>query len=158
MISLSSCFFSSFVQYERKINPNLYLYLQIDLKGDFHTLRNTIKEMRHLKWTDRFTRAVFVEFTVYNAQVNLFVIVNMVAEFVDSAGIYVHYRVDPVNLLGQVGPVGNFELACQVRHFPWCSLSWSGLLLARMLHKSAWLLKVTGSQQNELILSSFMVL
>ena len=95
--------------------------LQIDLKGDFYTLRNTIKEMRHLKWTDRFTRAVFVEFTVYNAQVNLFVIVNMVAEFVDSAGIYVHYRVDPVNLLGQVGPVGNFELACQVRFFPWCS-------------------------------------
>ena len=97
---------------------NLFV-LQIDLKGDFYTLRNTIKEMRRLKWTDRFTRAVFVEFTVYNAQVNLFVIVNMVAEFVDSAGIYVHYRVDPVNLLGQVGPVGNFELACQVRFFLW---------------------------------------
>ena len=58
--------------------------------------------MRRLRWTDRYTRAVFVEFTVYNAQVNLFVIVNLVAEFVDSAGIFTHYRVDPVNLLGQV--------------------------------------------------------
>ena len=77
-------------------------------------LLSTIQELRTLKWTDRYTRAAFVEFTVYNAQVNLFVIVNMVAEFVDSAGIFVHYRVDPVNLLGQVGSVANFELACQV--------------------------------------------
>ncbi len=45
---------------------------------------------------------------------NIFVIVNMVAEFVDSSGIFTHYRVDPVNLLGQVGSIGNFELLCQI--------------------------------------------
>ena len=62
------------------------------LRGSFKEMLKDIKQLREEKWTDKYTRAVFIEFTVYNAQANLFVIVTMIAEFIDAAGYWVTFR------------------------------------------------------------------
>lgn len=41
---------------------------------------STLEYLFHNKWLDKYTRAVFVEFTVYNANVNLFCIVTLLME------------------------------------------------------------------------------
>ena len=65
----------------------------------------------------RYTRAVFVEFTVYNAQVNLFGIVTLLAEFLNSGGIVTSHRIEPMNLLGYSSTVYAFQIACEVCAF-----------------------------------------
>ena len=62
------------------------------LRGSFKEMLKDIKQLREERWTDKYTRAVFIEFTVYNAQANLFVIVTMIAEFIDAAGYWVTFR------------------------------------------------------------------
>ena len=62
------------------------------LRGSFKEILKDIKQLREERWTDKYTRAVFIEFTVYNAQANLFVIVTMIAEFIDAAGYWVTFR------------------------------------------------------------------
>ncbi len=64
----------------------------LDLTGSFYDLLEKIKELRENRWTDSYTRAVFVEFTVYNVQANLFVVVTMLCEYIDAAGYWVSYR------------------------------------------------------------------
>jgi hypothetical protein len=47
-----------------------------------------IQELYQENWVDARTRAVFIEFTFYNGNVNLFASVIMVAEFMATGGIY----------------------------------------------------------------------
>ena len=49
------------------------------------TLR-IIDELHTLKWLDRGTRAVFIDFTVYNSNINLFCVVHMLSEFPATGG------------------------------------------------------------------------
>lgn len=49
-----------------------------------------IKELKDYLWLDRQTRALMIEFTTFNPNVNLFAYVSIVAEFPPSAGV-IHY-------------------------------------------------------------------
>ena len=40
--------------------------------------------------------------------------INSESESLDSTDSSLYCRVDPVNLLGQTGPAGNFEFVCQL--------------------------------------------
>lgn len=76
-----------------------------------------IKKMTQLErsgWIDKDTRAVFVEFGTYNAQVNLFVVVTIVAEFVPGGGIVPYYHIDPIKLLHYHTGSGLLQLICQI--------------------------------------------
>lgn len=76
-----------------------------------------IKKMTQLErsgWIDKDTRAVFVEFGTYNAQVNLFVVVTIVAEFVPGGGIVPYYHIDPIKLLHYHTGSGLLQLVCQI--------------------------------------------
>ncbi len=48
------------------------------------------QELKEYGWIDRQTRAVFVEFTIYNPNANLFAFVSLLAEFPKTGGV-VHY-------------------------------------------------------------------
>jgi hypothetical protein len=61
-------------------------------------VRDKMSELEQEGWIDRYTRAVFVEFTVYNPGVNLFAVSTMLAEFRPSQGIVPSYRFEPVML------------------------------------------------------------
>lgn len=76
-----------------------------------------IKKMTYLEktgWIDKDTRAVFAEFGTYNAQVNLFVVVTIVAEFLPGGGIIPYYHIDPIKLLHYHTGSGLLQLGCQI--------------------------------------------
>ncbi|GFY37072.1 polycystin-2 [Trichonephila inaurata madagascariensis] len=76
-----------------------------------------IKKMEYLEqtgWVNKDTRAVFVEFGTYNAQVNLFVVATIVAEFLPGGGVIPYYHIDPIRLLHYHTGSGLLQLLCQI--------------------------------------------
>ena len=53
----------------------------VDLKGSRARLISEMRRLQSQQWIDEKTRAVFIEFSLFNAQVNLFVGCTIVAEF-----------------------------------------------------------------------------
>ena len=64
-------------------------------------------------WIDNRTRALITEFSFYNAQVNLFGVVKIVAEFV-GGGILPYYRVDILSLTREWNVKGYITFACEI--------------------------------------------
>ena len=85
-----------------------------ELKGSRQYLKKYIAQLKDQLWIDRRTRAVFLEFTIYNTNVNLFGIVTFVAEFTQSAEIAKSYRVEPMNLLADASGAKLVQLAGQI--------------------------------------------
>ena len=52
-----------------------------------------INELEEYAWIDRHTRAVFVEFSIYNPSAGLFGYITMLLEFPDSAGVLSHFMI-----------------------------------------------------------------
>ena len=77
-------------------------------KGSSKLIRSNLKMLEKMRWINNHTRAVFFEFAVYNANINLFGVATLVAEFIPGGGIKPFHRIDPVNLLRQHDPDGGF--------------------------------------------------
>ncbi|KAF8772030.1 Polycystic kidney disease protein 1-like 2 [Argiope bruennichi] len=73
-----------------------------------------MEELEQTGWINKDTRAVFVEFGTYNAQVNLFVVTTIVAEFLPGGGILPYYHIDPIRLLHYHTGSGLLQLVCQI--------------------------------------------
>ena len=86
----------------------------VRLRGNVTALRYKMSQLQEEGWIDRYTRAVFVEFTVYNPGVNLFAVSTMLAEFRPSQGIVPSYRFEPVMLFPYMNSVMLFVLACEI--------------------------------------------
>lgn len=72
-----------------------------------------ILELKENLWLDRGTRAVFVDFTVYNANINLFCIVRLVVEFPPTGGVIPSSTFRTVKLLRYVTAMDYFIMACE---------------------------------------------
>ena len=72
-----------------------------------------INELVKNNWFDSHTRAIFLEATVYNAQVNLFAICNFVIEFLPTNGIVHYYSIKIARLYTYGGSEESFKIACQ---------------------------------------------
>ena len=85
-----------------------------ELGYDYPTALTVIADLHSHNWVDMQTRSVFVEFTVYNANANLFGIAFLFLEFLPTGGSfpYAHFAVS--RLYSYVGPFSHFILACQV--------------------------------------------
>ena len=86
----------------------------VELKGNKQSLRDKMDFLEQNNWIDKYTRAIFVEFTTYNPSVNLFSISTLLAEFRPSNGIFPSYRFEPATLLPYSNGVLIFQLACEV--------------------------------------------
>ncbi|XP_060063521.1 uncharacterized protein LOC132543982 [Ylistrum balloti] len=86
----------------------------VRLKGSSHSISKKMAQLESEGWIDKYTRAIFVEFTVYNPGVNLFSISTLLAEFRPSNGIFPSYRFEPATLLPYMNSVMLFQLACEV--------------------------------------------
>lgn len=65
-------------------------------------------------WIDHRTRAVFIEFTVYNPNVNLFTSINLMAEF-PPVGAAMHFTsIMTFRLYHYVGTYGTLVVVAQV--------------------------------------------
>ena len=85
-----------------------------ELKGSIQQMLDKSISLEHEGWIDEYTRAVFLEFTVYNAQVNLFGIVTYLCENVESAGIFPMFRIEPINILSYYTSTAWFQVFCEI--------------------------------------------
>ena len=74
----------------------------LELRGYIGDLLKKIELLQKQKWVDKKTRATILEFSVYNAQVNIFTTVTCVAEFV-GGGIVPWYRIKTFRLFSNEG-------------------------------------------------------
>eukprot|EP00094_Tigriopus_californicus_P009732 TCALIF_09381-PA protein Name:"Similar to PKD2 Polycystin-2 (Bos taurus)" AED:0.09 eAED:0.09 QI:23/1/1/1/0.9/0.90/11/108/699 len=85
---------------------------------DLHSLQNEsaaiIKELKEGLWITRGTRFAAVDFTVYNANINLFCIVKLTFEFPATGGILPFSSFRTVKLLRYVTAWDYFILACEL--------------------------------------------
>ncbi|XP_055955042.1 uncharacterized protein LOC126809611 [Patella vulgata] len=68
--------------------------------------RKVIEDIKHNDWLDTKTRAVFLEFTLYNPNSNLFASVVMVAEFMAVGGVTTRTEFKVFRLLSYIGAWG----------------------------------------------------
>lgn len=85
-----------------------------DLRGDRQAIYDKVASLKAGGWIDRYTRAIFLEFSIYNVQANLFACVTFVAELLESSGFDCYYYVEPMNLIGDVSSAAMFTRACQI--------------------------------------------
>lgn len=88
----------------------------VRLRGNASALRWKMEQLESEGWIDKYTRAVFIEFTVYNPGVNLFAVATMLAEFRPSQGIVPSYRFEPVMLFPYMNSAMLFVLACEITY------------------------------------------
>ena len=85
-----------------------------EIKGTFDKSKKELKRLQSERWINNHTRAVFLEFSIYNANVNLFGIVTIIAEFIPGGGILPFWRIEPVRLLHHHEPSGKFIMYCEI--------------------------------------------
>lgn len=76
--------------------------------------QEVIKELFYHNWIDRRSRGVFIELTVYNAQVNLFSVVTLLAELMPTGGVVTFRRIDTIRVYRYLGELGNVVLAAEL--------------------------------------------
>ncbi|KAM9726878.1 polycystin-2-like protein 1 [Menidia menidia] len=65
-------------------------------------------------WLDRGTRAVFVDFSTYNANINMFCVVRLVVEFPATGGAIPSYQIRTVRLIRYITYWDYFILGCEL--------------------------------------------
>ncbi|NXX48353.1 PK1L2 protein, partial [Tricholaema leucomelas] len=89
------------------------IHLGTDLKNASRTLQYLFNNV----WLDTFTRAVFVEFTVYNANVNLFCIISLMFETNALGAFITSSELQSVRLYPYTNSLHIFVVAAEVIYF-----------------------------------------
>ena len=84
-----------------------------DLGYTLSQAKRITSDLKAHNWIDRFSRAVFVEFTLFNAHVNLFTIVTYLVETTPTGGASTFMRVETFRLYQHVGPSAGFLIFCE---------------------------------------------
>jgi hypothetical protein len=66
--------------------------------GNVDDIQRNLSLLKSIEWIDRQTRAVLVEFSTYNANLNLFLVNLIVVEFLSDGSLVVSSHFDPINL------------------------------------------------------------
>lgn len=86
----------------------------VPLRGSKDKIVQKLRQLEKSDWIDGGTRAVFAEFSVYNAQVNLFGVVTIVAEFHPGGGVVPNARIDAIRLMRYHQGFGLFVMICEL--------------------------------------------
>lgn len=73
----------------------------------------TVDYLFQNRWIDRGTRAVFIDFSVYNANINLFCVIRLVVEFPATGGAIPSWVFRTVKLIRYVTVLDYFVMACE---------------------------------------------
>nr|XP_043906417.1 polycystic kidney disease protein 1-like 2 [Solea senegalensis] len=85
-----------------------------ELGPDLKNASRTLEYLFRNKWLDMYTRALFVEFTVYNANVNLFCIVTLLFETTAVGAFQFHSELRSVRLYQSTGNLHFFVMAAEI--------------------------------------------
>ncbi|BFZ03162.1 hypothetical protein BsWGS_06200 [Bradybaena similaris] len=73
-----------------------------------------IAYLKNSLWIQRGARAVFISFTVYNANINLFCIITLLVEFPATGGAIPSWAFNTVKLIRYVSSFDYFIMACEI--------------------------------------------
>ncbi|XP_062327812.1 polycystin-1-like protein 2 [Osmerus eperlanus] len=88
-----------------------------ELGPDSYNASRTIQFLFDSTWIDMYTRAVFIEFTVYNANVNLFCIATLMLETTAVGAFQFRSELQSVRLYQSTGGLHIFVMASEVVYF-----------------------------------------
>ncbi|CAF3781572.1 unnamed protein product [Rotaria sp. Silwood1] len=71
-----------------------YVY---EFRGRLNYLRNNLLQFHQLNWIDSQTRAIIIQFTLYNSNSQLFISINLLTEFLSTGGIKSQSRFEPIS-------------------------------------------------------------
>ncbi|XP_032371632.1 polycystic kidney disease protein 1-like 2 [Etheostoma spectabile] len=89
----------------------------VDLGPDLHNSRRSLQYLYDNTWFDGYTQAVFVEFTVYNANINLFCIVTLMLETTAIGAFQFRSELQGVRLYQSTGGLHIFVMASEAIYF-----------------------------------------
>ena len=105
--------FTTYAEYD-SYNAGGY-FMTLDVNKDISQI--IFNELVRYSWYDRQTRAVILEFTVYNANSNLFAYCKFVAEMTEIGGILPYIDIQVFRLYLNSGPNGDFILFLEFAFF-----------------------------------------
>ena len=85
-----------------------YIY---EMSGQKAYLEGNLTLLQINNWFDRQTRAVIIEFSVFNPNVNLIVVSEITIEFLPTGTIVTLFRFDPINLFANLSL---FQTICHI--------------------------------------------
>ncbi|TPP67598.1 Polycystin-2 [Fasciola gigantica] len=85
-----------------------------DLSRDPKISMAILDELFQGLWIDEETRVLFVDFTIYNANINMFVIVKLIFEMSYTGGVFVGNEFQAAKLVRYVISVDYFVMACEI--------------------------------------------
>ncbi|CAF0799310.1 unnamed protein product [Didymodactylos carnosus] len=88
-------------------------YVQ-NLGVNYATSKAILDDLEQNLWLDRSTRVVLLDFTVYNANINLFCQIRLMVEFPATGGAIPTQLFNTVKLIRYVSSMDYFVLACEV--------------------------------------------
>ncbi|UJR25703.1 hypothetical protein I4U23_007054 [Adineta vaga] len=119
--TFSSSINQAFVYKSRK-ELNTYMYIgdhetyggggyTYELRGRLSDLRSNLSELHRLGWIDNRTRAVIIQMTLYNPNVDVFIFTTFLLEFLSTGGIHPTARFEPLNFYAFTSI---FQLICTI--------------------------------------------
>ena len=84
--------------------PGGYVY---EFRGRLSDLQSNLSQLHKLNWIDGQTRAVIVEFTLYNPNVQLFTSVSLLAEFMATGGMETQSSFQPISFESESRPLAS---------------------------------------------------
>lgn len=85
-----------------------------DLGYDLQTAREVMEDLSKSNWIDRRTRALIVEFSIFNSNMNILVIANYFFEFLPTGGVYTNIRIEMPHLHGSETSLVQLILFCRL--------------------------------------------
>jgi hypothetical protein len=78
-------------------SSNGYVY---EFRGSLSDLRSNLSQLHELQWIDDQTRAVIIQMSLYNPNVQMFTSVTCLVELLSTGGVFPQALFEPLNLQG----------------------------------------------------------
>ena len=111
-----------FKKVPKKVQSHVHFHQ--DLSSTKSKTVSILSDLKTHSWLDRATRALFIDLTVYNANVNLFCQIRLIAEFTPTGGILTSAEFNTVDLItlkftpiGKVNKQKGFSKTFTSSHF-----------------------------------------
>jgi polycystin 1L2 len=106
-INLNSTIDQAF-QYKSKNELDTYVYqgynsggYVYEFRGRLADIQSNLSELHQLGWIDSRTRAIIIQLSLFNPNVQLFVSVTLLTEFSSIGGVYPQSQFEPMNFYGK---------------------------------------------------------